>query len=946
MEEAITLMVIVLVLLLLLPLVLSGIALSRSGQAERTVAALRKEIEELRHRIAELTSERPAEATAAEPAPEAPQVERQEIRAPEEAVTEETAPPPLPEPVVQPAEPQPEAKPAHPRQTWTRGGLERQFGAVLPVWIGGIALAFAGFFLVKYSIENELLGPGMRVALGILLGFALLGGAHLVSTRSNLAESRRIAQSLAGAGIAVLYVAVYAGAALYALFPPVFGSLGMLAITMVAVILALRHGPPIALLGMVGGFLTPMLIRSGNPSAMMLFTYLFFVFGALMILVRRQGWWLLALPAVAFCFLWVLIWVFAGPDKPGETLWIGLFLIAVAGTIVAASRERYAEEVAAIQSWRQVFSTKNLTLALNVVTVAGALALMAAVAFDASFSLHDWLLYAALALGAVGLAFFNAPLYGFAPWAAMAVNAVMLSGWSPASHGEFATALIAFGALYVASGLALFTRSGFPLLWSGLSAAAAFGYFLLGYFRLQYVVPAPPPEFIQETTPSTQPVEPLIDTARETAASLIHVWGGAGLAFAALFLGAAFYGARTMTASADKERLLAIFSLATTAFLAIALTIELPRDFLSVAIAAELLAVAWVATRTQIPSLRAIAGLLGAGFAYLLLPQIVLLAQLAVLTTFNVELRVQDTIPAVAFPTFQLALPAIFSLAAGWLFRSKAGGDGLLIRTLEFAALALLGLWGYYTATHTLHPNENALFVTRSFLERAFLTQMLFAFGVGCLIVARGFGRTAYQQAGALLVAVAVFRIVVFDLLTHNPLNFPGEYIAGWPILDALAVAYLLPLAWIWLASREFEATGNGWLVRAAGATQALTLVLVFAWLSLEIRRFYHGNVLASLDPASDAEFYTYSIAWLIFGLALLFLGVLRGSQMLRYASLGVVLLTVSKVFLLDAGSLTGLYRVFSFLGLGVSLLGLSYFYGRFVFGGPQDAPPEDTAGA
>jgi uncharacterized membrane protein len=65
---------------------------------------------------------------------------------------------------------------------------------------------------------------------------------------------------------------------------------------------------------------------------------------------------------------------------------------------------------------------------------------------------------------------------------------------------------------------------------------------------------------------------------------------------------------------------------------------------------------------------------------------------------------------------------------------------------------------------------------------------------------------------------------------------------------------------------------------------------------------------------------------------------------MLRFASLAVMLATVSKVFLIDAGNLTGLYRVFSFLGLGLSLLGLSYFYSRFVFGKPP--PEEETPSA
>ena len=97
------------------------------------------------------------------------------------------------------------------------GGLERQFGAVLPVWVGGIAIAFAGFFLVKYSIENQLVGPHMRVVLGGLLGAALLVGARFVAARAGAFGGHRIAQALAGAGIAVFYVSAYAATALYGL---------------------------------------------------------------------------------------------------------------------------------------------------------------------------------------------------------------------------------------------------------------------------------------------------------------------------------------------------------------------------------------------------------------------------------------------------------------------------------------------------------------------------------------------------------------------------------------------------------------------------------------------------------------------------------------------------------------------------------------------------------
>ena len=66
--------------------------------------------------------------------------------------------------------------------------------------------------------------------------------------------------------------------------------------------------------------------------------------------------------------------------------------------------------------------------------------------------------------------------------------------------------------------------------------------------------------------------------------------------------------------------------------------------------------------------------------------------------------------------------------------------------------------------------------------------------------------------------------------------------------------------------------------------------------------------------------------------MALLGLGVKMRSQPLRYTSAVVVLLTVLRVGLIDASDLTGLYRVASFLGLGVALIGIGYLYQRILF--------------
>jgi uncharacterized membrane protein len=432
-----------------------------------------------------------------------------------------------------------------------------------------------------------------------------------------------------------------------------------------------------------------------------------------------------------------------------------------------------------------------------------------------------------------------------------------------------------------------------------------------------------------------------VEGVRDTVAAIPYVWGMTAMALALVFLGAAFHAARSLAPSPVKDRVLAAFALATTAFVALALSVELDREFLSVAIAAELLAVTWVAGRVNIPALRPIAALLGLVFAFLLAPQILLLCQLAIYSVFDWWWGgYQETLPIVDYPHFQLALPAGFFLAAAWLLRKER--DDRFVRVLEGAAIALVALWGFYVTSKLFHPGENVLYAKATFLERGMITSVLFLYGLVCLMIGRLYARPVFAWSGVLLTAIALFRVIWFDLLVRNPawyhIEVPGAF-----LFNALAVTYLLPIAWIWAASRELILISHPWVSRSIRWTPGLMLVLAFAWLSLEIRRLYQGPFLDGARM-TDAELYTYSVVWLVFGLALLFFGTLRASQMLRFASLAVMLATVSKVFLIDAGNLTGLYRVFSFLGLGLSLLGLSYFYSRFVFGKPP--PEEETPSA
>jgi uncharacterized membrane protein len=119
-------------------------------------------------------------------------------------------------------------------------------------------------------------------------------------------------------------------------------------------------------------------------------------------------------------------------------------------------------------------------------------------------------------------------------------------------------------------------------------------------------------------------------------------------------------------------------------------------------------------------------------------------------------------------------------------------------------------------------------------------------------------------------------------------------------------------------------------------------LVLVFAWMSLELRHAFHGTVIGHHLATSDAEWYAYSVLWLAFAALLFGAGVKLRHSGLRHAGMALLFIVVLKVFLSDMAALTGLYRALSFLGLGASLIGIGYLYQRFVF--PPKKKADDAA--
>ncbi len=235
------------------------------------------------------------------PAPEALKLQTPEREQPKASESAASTPPP--------AQPASQVKKWKPLQEPDRRSFEERFGTRWAVWVGGVALALGGIFLVQYSIEQGLIGPGMRILLGALLAATLIAAGEWARRNERLSgiaglPTAHIPGILTAAGTTVAYADVYAAYSLYDFLTPgvAFVLLGLVALATLAA--ALLHGPALAALGLVGAYLAPWLVAAERPDYWALTIYLAVVTAASFALALARLWRWLAITAVALATLW------------------------------------------------------------------------------------------------------------------------------------------------------------------------------------------------------------------------------------------------------------------------------------------------------------------------------------------------------------------------------------------------------------------------------------------------------------------------------------------------------------------------------------------------------------------------------------------------------------------------------------------------------------------
>lgn len=903
-----------------------------------------------------------------------------------------------------------------------RFDLERWLGVRGAAVLGGIFLIVAGFLFVQYSIDRGWLTPRVRLIAGAFTGLGCVALSFPLLRKG----FGILSHSLTGAGLVILYAVAWAAHRLYGEieFFTAFGV--MVGVTVACALLSYRRSSQlIAVLGLVGGFATPLVLSRGSHSPLGLFGYALLLDLAFLFVAHRRRWPSIAMVGMAGSFVVLGIWGAARLDA--TTLGVALIALGVFGVLFAgfaafSSRsdgKRFdASMIGALFlpfAFALCFSQINelgtrlapfALLAAVMALAAGVLAVLqrrANLAFGAAVAcatlIDTWvgsnaplapartLEWTVCVLGLAALfhgivewqrrrealseaiptgmaaAVFDLGILGaafFAPWqvefgerptwlaALVLLPLLLLRLRALGAHAFWAV----LGALLAGSSLAVrshaahadWAGAGRGLLESPIAWVAAVGLPLLVTARCvpserrrgAFVAAACffPPTFLAITLRDASAATPWSRwLVGALAISVAMSLAANGARSALLFLIAAlgWFASAVLTgldpvaiaASTDWPRTMLV--------LAVGLSVLTLWPFAAPTAMAERAGPWRVAAVAALPWFIPLhllvierVGNRGGGFAAAGLALLLGVAALRLWFSGGPELdaaaRKLERDPKLA------AQARARSIARAW-----------------FGAMAVLYA-AWVVPLHIVGVDDEGALGPDAEPRAAAIAAMLGAWGL--ILLWRRSDHRGLKYIAAALGLFATCELVLVHVFEPQPSS------ERW-LINPRAYGYLLPavasIAAAVAAKRLEIARLRGFESQAlprrfAPASTLLGVcgtVLLFAWVNLEVADANAvGAQFAWNLQGGPQQNLAHSLAWAVFALALLVLGVSRRLGFARWASLFLLLITAAKVFLLDLGDLAGLYRVASILGLAVSLLLVSFLYQRFVFRRmPKDSP-------
>jgi len=774
--------------------------------------------------------------------------------------------------------------------------VETALGTRWAVWVGGIALALGGLFLIRYTIEAGIFGPGVRLTVAGILGLVLVAGAEFIRRTGfkvpvQGAAGAYIPAILTGAGAFILFGTVYAAHGIYGFIGPALAFALLGAIGVAAIAASLVHGLALAGIGLVGAIVTPALVSSQAPNPWALFVYLAIVLAATAAVARIRNWRALVATAFAGTGIWTILYM---SDAPGANLASILFISLATLAILALVWLIGRDDAEPGFDWPSI--VPGLFIALS------ALGLSVDPAFaPAGDALHGAILLAAL----VGVALYRPRAMPLVFTAGLATVMIYLGIIPPTTIGAAALD-VALDAQPLAAPGTLTFRIGIVLALIFLAAGI--------WSARRFVVTA---QIRAACWAAWGVIVPLV-----VLMALWFTFGDIdrdfGYALPALLLLLAFAVGGEWIARTENPPLaggpavslaLAGAGLAGLLMLHMAFGSGWTTVLLGAAAIVPALAtrwrsypiLGWIAVGTVVAVLGRIA----------FDPTIVGAAALSRTPVFN-WLLVGYGVPALAFGF------------AAWQLARTTNGRPRLAMEAASALFALLTI--AMLVRHAMHGGViDTGAVTLA--EQAIYT--LIALGAGAILVAIDLrSPSSVLRYGSMAAGViSVGLIAVQHFLVLNPL-FTDESTGAIPVFNLLLLAYLLPAIAAGALALYVRDKRPKWYAAMLALVAAL---LAFAYATLSVRRVFKGEFIAWWNGLGQLETYTYSALWLVIGVLLLTAGVWLKSQVLRIASAALIAVAVVKVFLFDMSELEGVLRALSFIGLGAVLIGIGLFYQRLL---------------
>jgi len=874
-------------------------------------------------------------------------------------------------------------------------------GVKMFAWVGGLALFLGVAFFIKYSFDNNLISPQLRVAMGFVTGLGLLVGGVMMSRKNYSALS----QTLCATGVVILYTVTFACRSIYhfEFFGVIPTFLLMALITTTAFFLAVRlNALVVAILGMLGGFLTPMLLSTGQDNPLGLFGYIAILDAGLIVVALHRRWnFLTALAAVGTIIM--------------QIGWAGKFF----------ESEKY-------------FAANKILIALGVLLGFNLLYLVSAWWAKRRGQSNGWLAGGALGLAAVAL-MFTAWFLSFAPLAQrpwlmfgfvfvmdLIVTALGLLE-ADAAGAQPIAGLMVFGLLAAWTGKSLSNELLHPALVFYFIFAVFHSGFLLRLQRRRGVTPPGWGSHLFPVLALALVLNPIFKLAEVS----FLVWPFV------LLVDLLAIGLAVMTASLLAVLAVMVLTLVATGALIFKIPIELtglPTSFFLLGAFALFFVVAgvWLVRKVKpaalakglnlnanfaneenlaalLPTLSAILPFLLLIMATLRLPLtnpspvfglalllVVLLLGLAKLFSF-------DALPAVGLASvaalecawhFSRFDPANATLPLTWyliFFAVFAIFPFLFLKrfsdkVVPWATAALAGPAQFFLIHRLVaaaYPNQMMGLLPMVFALPALLslviglkeipaanaarrTQLAFFGGVALFFITLIFPIQFDRQwitlgwalegaallwlfqrvphPGLRLTGVGLL-VAAFVRLALNPAVLEYHTRSATPIFNWYLYAYGIVTVCLFAGAKLLAPPRN--LVLQSNVQPMLAGLgtgLAFLLLNIEIADFFSasGATLTFQFSGNFARDMTYSIAWGLFALGLLVFGILKKLPAARYAAMGLLCVTLLKLFFHDLARLGPLYRIGAFVGVAVIAMLASFAYQRFFFASVKEKEIKD----